>query len=157
MKTELKNLIGKTIHKIFINTRFLKFETSGGDYIYEVTGDCCSSSYFFDFYGVKNLLGKVIKEVKEVELITGDKLVYSTDNGDDIKVYGYQIFNSDDEIYKPTTAVFSFRNSSNGYYGGSIKEVYPNKEDNYIDYNSTYREQCVGEMAELTEDIYEIK
>jgi len=155
MNTELKNLIGKTITNIFINTRFLKFITNEGEYVYEVTGDCCSSSYFFDFYGVKNLLGKVVKDVKEVELKTGDSLVYSHEMSD-IKVYGYQIFNSDDDDYEPTTAVFSFRNSSNGYYGGSIQEVFPNKEDGYIDYQSTFEEEGTGELLELTKDIYEI-
>lgn len=122
MDTELKDLVGCKVIKIFLNQTYLKFETDKGNFTYEVTGDCCSSSYFYDFYGVKNLLknGK-IKEIKTVELQPTDLLVKKNDY-EDIKVYGYQI-TTESEEYGEVTSVFSFRNSSNGYYGGSIEKI----------------------------------
>ena len=165
METELKNLIGKTINKIFISQEHLKFETDMGDYVYEVEGDCCSHSYFYDFYGVKNILGKKVKDVSSVDLLTGD--VFVTDQeGDEIKVYGYQIF-IEDESWGEMTGVFSFRNSSNGYYGGEIKQVLPRDEIN-LHYITSYQERMselrLSElmlklsmpMTELTDDIIEV-
>ncbi len=153
METELKDLIGKSVEKIFINNKYLKFVTDGGEFIYKVSGDCCSSSFFYDFYGVKNILGKRVKEVKEVKLMPGDVLVKNEGNYELTQVYGYQIFNDRDEYGEPTTSVFSFRNESNGYYGGSIQLVSPKEKDSYIygDYKGD-----TGEMKEVTEDIIEV-
>lgn len=140
---DLNELVGKVIKKIFINQDYLKFETDQDELIYCVQGDCCSSSYFHDFFGIKNLLGKKVTEVKEVELMPGDVLMQNNNNSrESIQVYGYQIF-IESEDFGTTTAVFSFRNSSNGYYGGWIDKIdsLPNSET----------------LKELTEDIYEVK
>ncbi len=119
METELKDLIGRKVTKIYLNQDYLQFDTDGPTYTYVVSGDCCSISYFYDFYGVENLLknGK-ITEIKTVGLNPTDLLVKENDC-DCIQVYGYQI-TTESEHYGPVTSVFSFRNSSNGYYGGSI-------------------------------------
>ena len=140
METELKDLVGKKVLKIFINQEYLKFVTDSGEFTYVVTGDCCSTSYFYDFYGVKNLLdnGK-IKEIKQVELHPTDLLVTSSRYEDCIQVYGYQI-TTESEVYGDVTSVFSFRNASNGYYGGSIDKT-ENREV----------------LPELVEDVIEIK
>lgn len=123
MDTELKDLVGKKVTKIYINQEYLRFDTDGPTYTYIVTGDCCSHSYLYDFYGVENLLknGK-ITEVKRVELHPTDLLASGEDSGESIQVYGYQI-TTESEYYGPVTSVFSFRNSSNGYYGGSIDKT----------------------------------
>jgi hypothetical protein len=118
---ELKSLIGKTINKIFFNKDYLKFETDEGNIVYSVYGDCCSSSYFHDFYGVKNLIGRKVTEVNDVDLIVKeDDKDYAESKTGEVSVYGYQITTEDPE-YGPVTAVLSFRNYSNGYYGGSIE------------------------------------
>ena len=140
METELKDLIGNKVTKIFMNQQYLRFNTDQGDFTYEVDGDCCSSSFFYDFYGVKNLLenGK-IKEIKTVELMSGDVLAKNTSSSDLIQVYGYQI-TTESTRYNDMTAVFSFRNESNGYYGGNIQKV-ENKEG----------------LPEILEDVVEVK
>ena len=140
METELKDLIGNKVTKIFMNQQYLRFNTDQGDFTYEVDGDCCSSSFFYDFYGVKNLLenGK-IKEIKTVELMSGDVLAKNTSSSDLIQVYGYQI-TTESTLYNDMTAVFSFRNESNGYYGGNIQKV-ENKEG----------------LPEILEDVVEVK
>lgn len=137
MNTELKDLIGKKVTNIFVNEEYLRFKTDNGTFTYQVSGDCCSHSYFYDFYGVKNLLENgVIKEIKSVELHPTDLLVNQNDY---IQVYGYQI-TTESKDYGDVTSVFSFRNSSNGYYGGSIDK-------------SSYE----GNISELFEDTQEIK
>ena len=143
METALKDLVGKKINKVFINTNYLKFETSGGNFVYLVTGDCCSNSFFYDFYGVKNLLeGGIVKEVKTVDLHPTDLFVVPN-KGDSIQVYGYAITTEpkeEDDYCGERTSVFSFRNESNGYYGGSIDKV----EDRKV-------------LPEITDDVVEVK
>ena len=142
METELKDLVGKKINKVFINEMYLKFETDGGNFVYEVTGDCCSYSFFYDFYGVKNFLeGGKVTEVKEVELDPTDLFVVP-DKGDVTAVYGFAITTApkENDYYGERTSVFSFRNESNGYYGGSIDKV----EDREV-------------LPEITDDVLEVK
>lgn len=112
-------LVGRTIKKIFMNENNLKFETNSGNFVFEVEGDCCSSSYFHDFMGVAKLLkGNPVLSVKRIEFMTGDSAVKinRNDNGE-VVCYGYEIV-TEDPKFGLVTSVFSFRNSSNGYYGG---------------------------------------
>lgn len=123
MDTELKDLIGRKVTHIYIDQYYLRFDTEDGpSYTYQVEGDCCSRSYFYDFYGVEKLLenGK-ITEIKTVELTPTDLSVRDKSDYDEIQVYGYQITTESKE-YGEVTSVFSFRNASNGYYGGSINK-----------------------------------
>lgn len=123
MKTELDDLIGKKIINIFLNRAFLRFDTNQGSLTYQVDGDCCSYSYFYDFFGVGNLIGNgPVKSIESVELHPTD-LIFSREfkNGE-IRVYGFRII-TDSKYYGEVSSVFSFRNSSNGYYGGSIRKV----------------------------------
>lgn len=135
----MEYLIGKKILKIFLNEDYLKFVTDKGVLIYSVYGDCCSYSVFYDFYGVKNLLnnGEVIA-IKEVPLEVNE----ATDTKkyqESISAYGYQI-TTKNEQFGEMTSVISFRNYSNGYYGGSLnspttidKEVLPEIFDDVVD------------------------
>lgn len=143
---QLQKLVGKRIAKIFFNQDNLKFRTTDGeDFTFCVYGDCCSASLFYDFYGVKNLLaGGDVKSVEQVQLLPSDivdgdygkKDKKSSDS--DISVYGYRITTTPPASeYGERTAVFSFRNYSNGYYGGSLeacesKEVLPEITDDVI-------------------------
>lgn len=140
MEKGLKMLVGKKIKRIFFNEDYLKFETDDGNIVFTVSGDCCSDSVFYDFYGVKELLknGKV-KEVKQVELTIDDKLD-KKQYQESIEVYGYQI-TTEDEEFGDRTSVFSFRNYSNGYYGGTLedsndREVLPEIFDDVVETKS---------------------
>jgi len=117
----LKELVGKKVKKIFMNEDYLKFETDQGNFVFSTYGDCCSKSVFYDFYGVKELLknGK-ITEVKEVSLTVDDRMDIKQYQ-ESISVYGYQLTTEDKE-WGDRTSVFSFRNYSNRYYGGSLEE-----------------------------------
>jgi len=127
-----KDLPGKIIKQIFFNENYLRFVTNDKTFTYGVDGDCCSTSYFYDFHGVKKLLaGNPVTEVKECELEPSDIVEKKDPNygwtsftdkkstDDSISVYGFQITTLDPE-FGEVTSVFSFRNYSNGYYGGEL-------------------------------------
>lgn len=139
---KLENLVGKKVVRVFMNENNLRFDTDGGVFCFSVDGDCCSLSYFYDFYGVKNLFenGKIIA-IKEVELKPSDTAQgkYGEEDkkgSDSISVYGFQITTESKDLGE-RTSVFSFRNYSNGYYGGSLEdcseiEVSPEIKDDVI-------------------------
>lgn len=112
-----KELLGKKINKIFINGEYLKFETDKGDVYFQVEGDCCSHSYFYDFEGVERLLNN--GEVKSFEEIP-DMPQPKQPEYDAIAAYGYRI-TTEDKKFGEVSSVLSFRNESNGYYGGSME------------------------------------
>lgn len=82
--------------------------------VWEVWGDCCSSSWWADGFNLNELRGEVVKEIQSIELPE-----YNVEDGrgrqEEDKVYGYEI-KTDAGASK-----FVFRNSSNGYYGGDME------------------------------------
>lgn len=118
-------LVGKTVREIWMNEDHLKFVTDQGNVIYEVEGDCCSHSYFHDFYGVANVIGREVVAFEQVYLSPGDP-GYRRETFEDgvgnqdwelVRVYGYRI-TTEHPAFGHVSAVLSFRNRSNGYYGG---------------------------------------
>lgn len=124
----MEKLIGKKITGIFINSDYLKFETDGGDVCFRVDGECCSRSYFYDFIGVEKLLKNgVVLNLEEIEDYPDDGKRKGDE--DSVSCYGYRITTKDQE-FGEVSSVVSFRNDSNGYYGGSMEECgsIPEKE-----------------------------
>lgn len=120
----LKELVGSKIQRIFFNENYLKFETDRGNFIYGVEGDCCSTSMFYDFIGVRKLLSQnIVTQVEAIDLYANDIVECDHEKQDrkssdsEIQVYGYKITTLD-PIWGEVTSVVSFRNYSNGYYGG---------------------------------------
>lgn len=123
----LNQLKGALVEDIYMSERRLIIKTDKTIALFEVLGDCCSTSLFYDFIGIKDLLNKQIDSIEEVEL-KGEDIVEGEDGNwtvfqdkkmedECVEVYGYQI-NYIDPEFGERTAVFSFRNYSNGYYGG---------------------------------------
>ncbi|HEY6020170.1 MAG TPA: hypothetical protein VIY48_09795 [Candidatus Paceibacterota bacterium] len=143
----MEELIGKSIKKIEISEELLRFTTTDDmQYSYLAVGDCCSSSYFYDFYGVKNLLaGNPITAIEEVDL--GEE---ETSDDSLLQLYGVRLITTAIIPKYPNippvevSAIFSFRNESNGYYGGYLEKI----EDASL-YNET-------NLVELTDDIQEV-
>ena len=112
----MKKLIGKKIAGLRINEdqSVLAFDTNQGVIAYYVWGDCCSETWFADITGVSALLGGTVQTADEVSMDG-----YNVEDG--------RTRQERDEAYgvKLTTekgyADIVFRNSSNGYYGGSIE------------------------------------
>ena len=129
MITGIDKLVGKKVKRIFMNEEYLKFETDKGNIVFSVSGDCCSQSCFYDFIGVKKLLtGNEIVSAKEISLNANDITIVNGDDKDkksyqeSIQVYGFEIVTKD-PMLGDVTSVFSFRNYSNGYYGGFMEDA----------------------------------
>lgn len=116
-----KSLVGKKVLKIFVDSDYLIFQTDQGQVAYMVEGDCCSTSYFYDFVGVEKLLknGPVLSwKSIPLELPANEK----PKEDEYIQCYGFELV-TEDPAYGEVTSVVSFRNSSNGYYGGWMEEI----------------------------------
>jgi hypothetical protein len=111
----MKELIGKKILGLRINENqdVLVFDTDQGVVGYEAYGDCCSESWFADITGVSAMFGGTVQTVEEVSMEG-----YNVEDGRTRQeydlAYGYKL--TTEKGY----ADIVFRNSSNGYYGGSI-------------------------------------
>lgn len=145
-KSIKEQLIGKTVLKIAMDKDYLVFYTDAGPVAFTVSEACCSTSVFYDFYGVKNLLQNgPITNVEKVDLhpdLTKDVNEPNNSEGE-TKVYGYRITTEDHMLYGDVTSVFSFRNYSNGYYGGSLESI--------------ELESIPPGLPQITDDITEIK
>lgn len=126
-----KAIVGKLVTGILMSEDVLQFEyddgTENGSLVtYRVDGDCCSYSYFFDFYGVEKLIGARVTAFEPVELQEGDPGWLSEDqrevDWETTEVYGYRL-TVEHATLGPLSAVVSFRNKSNGYYGGWMEIV----------------------------------
>lgn len=113
----MKELVGQKILKMFIDKdsqEYMAFRTESRDFIYFVEGDCCSESWFADVISIDALLGHTVFSIDEVSMgeIEDDRGRQECD-----KAYGYK--------FKTTGgyADIVFRNSSNGYYGGSLRLI----------------------------------
>lgn len=93
---------------------YMTIRTDQGDVSFATEGDCCSETWFADLIGVENVLEQPVIRVEQLELPTpdDDRTRQEVD-----EAYGFAIITANgrcDVIY---------RNSSNGYYGGSIYRI----------------------------------
>ncbi len=110
----MKELIGKKVLKIEIDKEkqhYLKFTTDSGEFLYFAEGDCCSESWFYGMNGVESLIGQVVKTVEQADL--GVVLNY-IGRQEETEAYCIKITSTGGHTD------IEFRNSSNGYYGGSV-------------------------------------
>lgn len=129
----LENLVGHKVIAVEMDEASLIFYTDENKSLhFSVEGECCSYSYFHDMVGKDKLIANgLVIEVGDIAL-EDDGLANDTINPNDrydnyVQVYGYKII-TESEKWGEQTTVFSFRNSSNGYYGGwmnfdGIREV----------------------------------
>ncbi len=117
----MKELLGRTIKSVYkMGDTTLVFKTDKGLISYDTHGDCCSSSWFSNITGIKNLLGQKVNEVVEREEFSDDEIKkaeaeYKKNNeyeAESLALYGYLL-----KTDKGTCDI-EFRNESNGYYGG---------------------------------------
>lgn len=115
----LANLVGKELISVEISQdkTYLKFNHKEGSVIWEAEADCCSETWIehvtLPYIGLDGKvskveevhLGEVIPTRQECDALYGIKIHLDTDNWRGSYVY------------------IEFRNSSNGYYGGSMREV----------------------------------
>jgi len=123
----MKELLNKIIKNIFISEgeSHIKFILSdNSEMIYATNGDCCSETWFSDFTGIDCLINEEIFEIEELELpYDGEMLLAQRSRQEEDKLYGY--------CFKTQKgyATLEYRNSSNGYYGGSCGLIIPKPDD----------------------------
>lgn len=109
-------LVGKTITgvKIAADREAMLFETNEGPIVCKVDGDCCSHTWIEDVE--MPALGLPAKVIEMGDLAMPDTSAPTKTNNreEEMSYYGYKITTDRGEI------VIAYRNSSNGYYGGSI-------------------------------------
>lgn len=116
----MKELVGKHIVKVNINSErtLLHFLTKDGEsFFYGTAGDCCSKSWYEHFSGIDYLLNSTIVSIEDVDMSSLN--IGNHPEHDYLQVYGIKI--KTNKGY----ADIEFRNSSNGYYGGSIERIDP--------------------------------
>lgn len=119
---QLLQMVGANVTGVAWSDSLLTFLTDRGVFSFRVEGECCSACYFNDIIGVAKLLanGPVVS-VDEIELSDRN----SSDG--ETKFYGYELV-TEHPLWGEQTTVFSFRNESNGYYGGSLLAAGPTLE-----------------------------
>ncbi len=127
----MKELIGKTVVGVDVNEdeTMLRFKCGdGGSVLFAVDGDCCSSSWFADLVGYQALVGRQVAEVREVELQEGQAPPEDVPTSAQLTAAG-RTRQEEDSLYGYVITTdrgrctVAFRNSSNGYYGGSLSHV----------------------------------
>ena len=122
----LELLVGLRILSVSINDddTVLVFETDKGQMAFLAEGDCCSESWFSAINGLDSLLGRFVLEVRQRPEISVPGTRQEFD-----ELYGYFLLAADDSgktalATTPNgTCEIEFRNSSNGYYGGSCERL----------------------------------
>lgn len=109
----MKELLGKVIKSARVNDdqSVLVFNTDDGDMVYQTEAECCSETWFSDILNLSNVIGNKITNVRWLELDDAGENNRSRQQYD--RVYGFAL-----DSEKGACEVI-FRNSSNGYYGGS--------------------------------------
>jgi hypothetical protein len=112
--TELDVLIGKKVESVWLNedSDHLLFKTNGGDFCFYCVGECCSHSWIESIEDIESILGNEITEIVEHDISSGE-----TEEHECLDVMNYDI-----KSLKGTCTI-DFRNSSNGYYGGSLDKI----------------------------------
>jgi uncharacterized protein (TIGR02996 family) len=112
------SLVGRTVRQVKFNgDHLLTLLTDEGPIGYRAEGDCCSWSWYYRILNPENLIDQKVVAVSEGRTDDVDPNDGLGQQEDD-QVYGYCLMTA-----KGATEI-TFRNSSNGYYGGWIKPVH---------------------------------
>jgi hypothetical protein len=110
-------LVGCWIHEVRIDEEHLNiaFEVCGGRLNFCAEGDCCSSSWIENVQNAEHLKGSKIVSVEDVEMPSPDQSDHEL-----LQAYGLRIHLADRNGLVRPPFLIEHRNSSNGYYGGSL-------------------------------------
>jgi hypothetical protein len=110
----MDEVIGRTITAIHLNedNTLLRFDTDQGPLFWSAEGDCCSESWIEEINHVESLIGNTVEAVKEMDQAEAEGTRQDWD-----VIYGYQL------TTRGGHSLIAFRNSSNGYYGGSLDSI----------------------------------
>lgn len=117
MELELEALVGKAVHQVLTDADkvFWRFVTDQGNVDYYCFADCCSESWVNHIADLDALIGQKVEEVEEIDLFSLLGAEPEPTKQDVDKVMFHRV-RTDKGV-----CVIEFRNSSNGYYGGSFE------------------------------------
>ena len=120
----MKELIGRRVDAIDVEKakqEWIVFHTDAGPLCYHAEADCCSETWFSDIIGLEQLIGQKVSSVEEITIPDSVSGLIDRDGRgrqESDTLYGYLIENGS---WRNGCKIF-FRNSSNGYYGGSLSD-----------------------------------
>lgn len=119
----MNELVGKSILRLEMseNNDYLLFHTNEGSFMYACYGDCCSESWINHIADVRNLFNGAVTKIETSE----DFATPATRQESEYMSF-FRVFTAQQGGRWEDCAVFEFRNSSNGYYSGSLDRIkYP--------------------------------
>ena len=119
----LAGIVGRKVVSIRMDEETLALLFDDDTFVqWTVEGNCCSTSYFYDFHGVRKLIdnGPIIS-ARAISLFdsTEEEDMIPGRYQEEVKVYGFELVTQHPH-WGEQTSVFSFRNDSNGCYGGDM-------------------------------------
>lgn len=112
---EMSGLVGRTIEAIYVGDDVLCIDTDRGALGWRTEADCCSETWFADIIGTDTLIGGKVMSVADGTPPPD----YNVEDG-----RGRQECDDAYSVYIETdrgVGIVIYRNSSNGYYGGSLR------------------------------------
>lgn len=108
-------LIGRTVFALFVDNvaHTLYFVTECGAYAFEVEGDCCSESWYADILGFDALKGSKIIGVRALSIDCPED---GRTRQESDSAYGVELRTLRGRV------TIAYRCSSNGYYGGWMRD-----------------------------------
>lgn len=128
MYGEELELIGKKLVSVSLSEGNIRinFEVEGGpDIVYEAEGDCCSSSWIEHLELPGDIKGATVTAIDDsgyVDATLDSTLNPLNDQGDNRSYECLQVYHTTFRTDRGDI-VLEYRNSSNGYYGGSLRRV----------------------------------
>ena len=116
---ELADLIGKHVLGVQMNAGkdVVRFITTTGVVDYECYGDCCSESWVNHVNDIGNLIDATVTQVEEFDFHSMLGIEPEPTRQDSDEVLFHKVHTN------KGTCLIEFRNSSNGYYGGSFEKA----------------------------------
>lgn len=129
----MSDLIGKTVTGLFVSSDQSRLVVTHDEFAsaYECYGDCCSETWIADIVGVSALIGHKVLSAEDVTM---------EDVDDGRSRQEYDCFYGIKLVTTGGIVDIVYRNSSNGYYGGSL------------DRDSSWKYLDLAEMIAVTED-----
>ena len=117
-KSALDQLVGKRVVRIEMDAdkTHIIFITHCCKIAYEACTQCCDESWFNHLSGVNVLIGNLVSGVEEIQKVEHPPTRQYVD-----WVYGYRI------TTPKGVATLELRNSSNGFYDGSVRVCNPSE------------------------------
>ena len=118
----MKELIGRKILGVMANPdkTYWRFITDQEDVDYFCFADCCSDSWINHVNGLDELVGGTVLDIDDIDFYTLLKIEPDATRQEFDQVLFHRVKT------EKGVCTFEFRNSSNGYYGGSLDHIKPN-------------------------------